>query len=646
MYLGTPSEGNTTFAEPGASASVGERLAATFKPSSGSLMGEDENTPDNARLTGAYQELVSASTEQARLAGHLSSRTEAMADAADIRIKTVQGATGVQLNNPFRQGYYLEAQQRYDDARGRGEDVGPRAEYVNREQLNIFNEKVDAAASNHPEPLTFTPLSEWATSLATGAEGRANFARADLAAAGGGTVNTFAAEIAGGLYGARRDPVSVVSLVVGPSAAAGRTVLARVAVSAMSQGFFNLGILALERPEVRAWRDARGQDPGSALPSAAEVGMAFAMGAIPGAGIQGAIEAKGAAALKRVLAGEASVSEIRTAADALGQKLDADTVATLQAGERANQAAAAAHDPLPGATPAADDAAAQALRHAADPAEPPAPLVPVVEAKPPALVVAREMPDGTVRYGKPGDIHADLIDKAELTAEPFFPPPEDSLGFARPGGKFLSRAEALDFVKANEPERAALAHEPTGLQAEKYNDPAAAYMDKFATDPLAGVAEMRGNPALVESALASRDPSLQGAAKLATLSDQAFGMVRDGKASPEHGAIVADYAANGADHAAALDRVTKADPKTPDEARAIVADTVEGLAQRRNAIEPERPRFETPEGYAPPDRAKSDIFEKVPLAREDGSVIMAGRDALASVGERENFLADLVGACK
>lgn len=89
----------------------------------------------------------------------------------------------------------------------------------------------------------------------------------------------------------------------------------------------------------------------------------------------------------------------------------------------------------------------------------------------PELVVARKMPDGTTRYGKPGQIHADLIDPAELEQRPYFPPAKERMGFAEPGGEFLSRDQALARTKEREPERAGLAHEQTGLQAEKYNSP-------------------------------------------------------------------------------------------------------------------------------------------------------------------------------
>ena len=60
------------------------------------------------------------------------------------------------------------------------------------------------------------------------------------------------------------------------------------------------------------------------------------------------------------------------------------------------------------------------------------------------LVVARRYPDGKVKYGKPGQMHVHLVgDKDDLE--------DRDLGFAEPGGKFLSRDQALSHVAKHEP---------------------------------------------------------------------------------------------------------------------------------------------------------------------------------------------------
>jgi len=113
------------------------------------------------------------------------------------------------------------------------------------------------------------------------------------------------------------------------------------------------------------------------------------------------------------------------------------------------------------------------------PSEPP-PLSPFAKAmadrgakpKPPSLVVARQMPDGTIRIGKPGQIHADLMTKAELATDRDAPDVASSMGYANAEGKFLTREEALDFALKNEPSRAAWsAQQPEfGLDAATYNE--------------------------------------------------------------------------------------------------------------------------------------------------------------------------------
>ena len=90
----------------------------------------------------------------------------------------------------------------------------------------------------------------------------------------------------------------------------------------------------------------------------------------------------------------------------------------------------------------------------------------------PQLVVARKMPDGTVRFGKPGQIHVDLMTTKELGAASDSPEVASSMGYANSEGKFLNRDEALKFAMQNEPKRAAWsAQQPEfGLDAATYGD--------------------------------------------------------------------------------------------------------------------------------------------------------------------------------
>jgi hypothetical protein len=63
----------------------------------------------------------------------------------------------------------------------------------------------------------------------------------------------------------------------------------------------------------------------------------------------------------------------------------------------------------------------------------------------PRLVVAARTPEGII-YGKPGQTHGDLFDAPIWDSGS-----NEDIGFAQPGGPFMSRQEAADFVKQTKP---------------------------------------------------------------------------------------------------------------------------------------------------------------------------------------------------
>jgi hypothetical protein len=83
----------------------------------------------------------------------------------------------------------------------------------------------------------------------------------------------------------------------------------------------------------------------------------------------------------------------------------------------------------------------------------------------PQLVAARKMQDGSIRYGKPGEIHADLFQPGEKS----YGFNDMKLGFALPGGRFLTREQALDAVKRGTPDVAAK-FSPPQRHGENYLD--------------------------------------------------------------------------------------------------------------------------------------------------------------------------------
>ena len=91
----------------------------------------------------------------------------------------------------------------------------------------------------------------------------------------------------------------------------------------------------------------------------------------------------------------------------------------------------------------------------------------------PQLVVARKMPDGTIKVGKAGEVHSDLMTAREVNADGPTPAGiEASMGYADRSGNFLDRKQALDFAARNEPARAAhsLEQPQFGLEAATYNE--------------------------------------------------------------------------------------------------------------------------------------------------------------------------------
>lgn len=69
--------------------------------------------------------------------------------------------------------------------------------------------------------------------------------------------------------------------------------------------------------------------------------------------------------------------------------------------------------------------------------------------KPAGLRVAMKNEDGTIRIGKPGETHVDLLTERELS-QPNMEVPENRMGFATPDGKFLDRQQALQYARGKE----------------------------------------------------------------------------------------------------------------------------------------------------------------------------------------------------
>lgn len=126
----------------------------------------------------------------------------------------------------------------------------------------------------------------------------------------------------------------------------------------------------------------------------------------------------------------------------------------------------------------------------------------------PKLVVARKMPDGSVRYGKPGDLHPSLMGGTESAADRSHA--LDNMGFAEPGGPYMTRAEALAFIQKNEPDRAARLSEDGKkgrVEAADYQGGTDAILDLRDKNKGKAAAPDRPAPASNESAPSSNNES-------------------------------------------------------------------------------------------------------------------------------------------
>ena len=86
----------------------------------------------------------------------------------------------------------------------------------------------------------------------------------------------------------------------------------------------------------------------------------------------------------------------------------------------------------------------------------------------PLLKVARKLDDGKIQVGEKGQIHADLLNDAELYAG--LNKVKGEMGFVDPDGKFLSRSAAIEYVNKNEPHLGKDANaKGRGLEAVNYN---------------------------------------------------------------------------------------------------------------------------------------------------------------------------------
>lgn len=396
-----------TFAEPGGNSGFAETLGRAAAALAG---GPSHIGLELARNPQAYRDLFGAAERQTALVDNITARNFATEEAYDRRIKAVKDATGEELLNPLRGGYWPTLRERRD---AMGEDGTP-TDVRTLAAGKFENVLADLLAKNpdKAEALQFGDINAEAKAIAAGSE-------KDYAAARQNPkldpVAGLLTEFAGGMWGQRRDPLFVGSLFLGPTSAVGKSTIARIASSGIFQGLYNAGISALEQPAVQAWRQEIGVKSG-VMPAVENVGMAFLFGVIPGAAIRAAHEMSAAArqATQRVLSGHPEPGDVETALRATGAGMTPEQTAAIRMGEDMQAADRATAPPKPKEVSPElhDDMMAAELKRADDPTQPSAQAVAAVsEPELPPEIAAR------VAEAEPKTLHEAQIAATEAIEE-------------------------------------------------------------------------------------------------------------------------------------------------------------------------------------------------------------------------------------
>jgi hypothetical protein len=320
-----------------------------------------EPTPEHP-----YRDIFSAAAQNELVAGtdNLVAEPAAREQAYDARIKSIKDQAGIELENPERGGYSIEARRAIRQAVIAGgmspiDETGGIPAY----QKRIFDQKLAEIQQKHPDLNLPTETAESIAHASGDTLSRA-MDQPDL-----NPVLKYGTELAGSLYGERRNPLFLGSLFAGPTSAVGEAALAKVATSALFQGLYNVGVAQAGKVATQQWQAQIGRDEGRIL-SPAEVGAAFLMGAIPGAAIEGGKQL--AEPLGRLLRGRPEPGDMATASEALGP-VQPQAAAAMRAGEEslaADKATLTEGAPKDVAPELHDDLIGAALKRADDPAAP------------------------------------------------------------------------------------------------------------------------------------------------------------------------------------------------------------------------------------------------------------------------------------
>lgn len=300
----------------------------------------------------------------------------AIGEAYERRNRAIFEATGVQLPNP-RRGFTdqdLQKGARIADAGGDPFAVMDDLEADwQRRAAELAKERPEFAGVIAAD----RPIIADAQQLARDSETGMARAQQEAAAAKVGTARSLGNTLGGGIAGMLRDPTQVGTLFLGGGISSpARTVFGRLVERVLSEAAVNAGVEAGVQVASQDWKRSAGVEHGLGA-SLQQVGLAALFGGGFGGLVQGGGELFRLAgktlpdeAFARLAAGEPQQGDMATIADALGMRLDPETVKAADiAAEQAAMDADAFGPPPAGMMPGeAEKAAADALRQADSPA--------------------------------------------------------------------------------------------------------------------------------------------------------------------------------------------------------------------------------------------------------------------------------------
>jgi hypothetical protein len=523
-----------------------------------------------------YRDIFSAAAQNELVAGidNLVAEPAAREQAYDARIKAIRDQTGIELENPERGGYSIEARRAIRQAVIAGgmspiDETGGIPAY----QKRIFDQKLDEVRQKHPDLNLPTDTAESIAHASGDTLSRA-MDQPDL-----NPVLKYGAQFAGSLYGERRNPLFLGSLVAGPASSTSELALARIAQSALYQGLYNIGIAQTGKVATQKWQAQIGRDEGRML-SPAEIGASFLMGAIPGAGIEGARELAGP--LRRLLSGRAEAGDMAKASEALGP-VQSSAAAAMRAGEESLAADGAALAGGPSRIEPPAEGFTRFYHGGEDPTS-----------GGPRWLTPDEDYARNFRAGPGGnEVHyVDIPTDSPMLGKSF-----DDTG----------TSQVAPFVSFEAPEEIAKNLRPLPIGEGLHDD-------------LIGAALKRAD-----------DPTAPSPEATAAVDRPAAGELQD--------------------------RIEQAAPQTPADAMRAADEALDdfgrrdGMAALRERMQDARAvQDEATETWRASEdrqqRARSDVLNKIPMVRRDGTVSMVAERTVRSMGDIEQVAADLVRSCK